>query len=629
MPALLVASAAILIASVIVALHLTPRGSVAFLLNVALLAMTFVAATIAIAGLLLRDFSAPVLLGLAVVWPVGSAVIGLRVRRTPVRWQERLAATLPTVREAVTDPPVALAAVLVLGTLAWRTFLATRLPVVDYDGWSYHLVFVDVWLQNDALTLVPQREWTSGYPAVMEFLTTWLAAFTRTDALTGFVSVLPIPAAIAATTGLARFLGADRRRALLVGLLLGMTPAIVALAGTTYIDTASVAAVTATWWLGLRVIRGERDRSAALLLGIAGGLAFGAKGTNILLVTPILAVASLVLARELLDRWRGDRTIGSVVVRLALFAVPILLLGGSWYIKNLVVHANPLYPFAVGPFEGPNPLDILVWAPPELEGLGSMDQMLRSWAADWGLDRYVYNVRPGGLGRAWLAIVPIALAGMVVLLRQRRSFAVFGLVALPTLVTLLTAPNPWYARYTLFLPALALPFAAVAIDRLRPRLATLAGLGLVGLAAISLVFVNIRPNIDIRAGIPGSGRPPTPRQYLGFVLDPSEARRSQVGLRASCEGFGIIPAGERVVPGGFNLLHAAVGPNLDRILTDPIGGADDQAALVAAMRERGANWLVTGLANELARVAESAPETFVAHGEICQGARLWQLADPS
>jgi hypothetical protein len=102
-----------------------------------------------------------------------------------------------------------------------------------------------------------------------------------------------------------------------------------------------------------------------------------------------------------------------------------------------------------------------------------------------------------------------------------------------------------------------------------------------------------------------------------------------VSLRASCEGFGIIPAGERVAPGGFNLLHAVVGPNLDRILTDPIGGADDQAALVAAMRERGATWLVTGLSNDLAHVAESAPEAFVDHGEICQEARLWQLADPS
>ena len=46
--------------------------------------------------------------------------------------------------------------------LAWRTLLALRLPVVDYDGFSYHLVFVDVWLQHDALRLVPHRIWVGG-----------------------------------------------------------------------------------------------------------------------------------------------------------------------------------------------------------------------------------------------------------------------------------------------------------------------------------------------------------------------------------------------------------------------------------------------------------------------------------
>ncbi|TMC61233.1 MAG: hypothetical protein E6J17_08770, partial [Chloroflexi bacterium] len=93
-------------------------------------------------------------------------------------------------RAALVDPAVAIAALLVVATLAWRTLLALRLPVVDYDGWSYHLVFADVWLQHNALVLVPQRPWTAGYPADAELLTTWLMAFTRSDALAGFTSLL-------------------------------------------------------------------------------------------------------------------------------------------------------------------------------------------------------------------------------------------------------------------------------------------------------------------------------------------------------------------------------------------------------------------------------------------------------
>ena len=69
----------------------------------------------------------------------------------------------------------------------------------------------------------------------------------------------------------------------------------------------------------------------------------------------------------------------------------------------------------------------------------------------------------------------------------------------PAWLTLATMPMPWYARLTLFVPALALPLAAVALSALRPHVATIGGLALVGLAAVSLVHANVRPNINIRA----------------------------------------------------------------------------------------------------------------------------------
>jgi len=624
MPALLIASAAVLVAAVIVAAHLRPRGTVAFVLAVALLADAMIVSTIGVAGLLVRSLSPGVLLASAVAWPLAAVLVARRIRRTPVRWRERSRSSIATVLSTFAYPPVAIATLLVVGTLAWRTFLALRLPVVDYDGWSYHLVFVDVWLQHNALTLVPQRPWTAGYPAATEMLTTWLAAFTRTDALTGFTSLLPIPVAIAATTGLARFLGADRRRALLAGLLFGMTPALVALAGTTYVDAASVAAVTATWWLGLRAVRGERDRSAALLLGIAGGLALGTKGTNVLLVAPILAVAGLVLVRDLVVRRAGTHTPAVVMGRLALLALPILLLGASWYAKNLVVFGNPLYPFAVGPFHGPTSFTEFAFVPPQLEGRSWIGQVAASWIADWDQNRYMYNVRPGGLGRAWPVVLVLAVGELLVLVR-RRQVAALGLVVLPATVTLLTMPMPWYARLTLFVPGVALPLAAVSLSSLRPRLATLGGLVLVGLAAVSLVFANARPNIDIRAAFPEGSGWPAPGRYVEYLLDPSEARRLGVSLRADCSGFSIIPPGARVAPGGFNLLHAVVGPDLDRILTDPLGPVSGPDTLAAAMRAVGAAWVVTSSGGGMDAVAESAPALFIPHGEICQGGRLWQL----
>jgi 4-amino-4-deoxy-L-arabinose transferase-like glycosyltransferase len=550
-----------------------------------------------------------------------AALAGARLRREPVRVRARWTGGVASLRSTLTDPAVATAALLVLGTLAWRTLLALRLPVVDYDGWSYHLVFVDAWLQHDALVLVPQRPWTAGYPAATELLTTWLAAFTRTDALTGFTALIPIPLAIAATTGLARSFGADRRRALLAGLLFGMIPALVALAGTTYVDAASVAAVLTTWWLGLRVVRGERDRSAVLLLGIAAGLALGTKGTNVLLLAPVLAVAGLLLLRDVAVRRAGERGVGPALGRLALLLLPVLLLGASWYLKNLVVHGNPLYPFAMGPFAGPTTLAEFAFVPPELEGSSWIGQLARSWLADWDLARYPYNVRPGGLGRAWPVILALAIGGGLLLVRRRQALAL-SLVVLPAVVTLAVMPMPWYARLTLFVPGVALPLAAVALGALRPRLALAGGLGLVGLAAVSLAFANIRPNIDLRPASPGVA---SAREYLGLVLDSDAARRSNVSLRAECAGFDVIPAGARVAPGGFNLLHGVVGPAFDRILTEPLGPVSDPASLAAAMRAQDASWLVTSAGGGIDAMAQAAPDLFLGHGEVCQGGRLWQL----
>src|SRR5436190_9264865 len=206
---LLVASLALLLAAVLIAAQMPDRGMVALLLSVSLLAQGMVVATVGFAGLVIRDLSGTTLLVLTFVWPIAAAA-ALYVRRRTIKLRQRLVIGWRNIRAALDSPPVMLAALLVAGTLAWRTFLALRLPVVDYDGYSYHLVFLDVWFGNNAIVNVPQRPWTAGYPADTELLTTWLAAFTHTDSLTGFTSLLPIPGLMVATTGLARSFGAER-----------------------------------------------------------------------------------------------------------------------------------------------------------------------------------------------------------------------------------------------------------------------------------------------------------------------------------------------------------------------------------------------------------------------------------
>ena len=344
------ASIALLVAATLISCLLPRRGAVAWLLSLGIFAWGMCVTTVAMAGVVVRDLSGPTLFLLSCTWLAVAGIIFWR-RGHPSVWLP-LRAGLRATWRALAWAPTAAAAVIVVLSIATRAFLAVRLPVADLLGWQYHLVFVDVWLQANRIVGVPQNKWTDGWPATGELLTTWLAAFGRSDALTGFTGLLPIPIAMVGCIGLARSFGASRGTALLAGLLLGMTPAMLALAGTTYVDTAFTAAVVAAWWYGLRMIGGERDASAALLFGIATGLALGIKGTSFILVLPVLAGVGTLLLVDAVRGMSGPVRRWAPWLSIAAMAVPVLMLGASWYLKNLLVHGNPVYPIGIGPFEG-------------------------------------------------------------------------------------------------------------------------------------------------------------------------------------------------------------------------------------------------------------------------------------
>jgi len=622
--ALLVGSAGVLAASIVAAAHLRPRGALAFLLAVGLIAWASVELVVGFAGLVLRNLSPAALLATTFAY-LAVVLLAARRHRMSRPMRTSLRAWGVAIREAVTWAPAALATVLVVASLAWRVVLAVRLPVVDIAGWQYHLVTVDVWLQSNQIDRVAQNAWTDGWPAAGELLTTWLAAFTRTQALAGFTGLLPIPLGMVAVAGLARAFGAERRPALLAGLLFGMTPALVALAGTSYPDPATTAAVLAAWWLGLRLFR-EWDRATALLFGMAAGLAAGTKDTSLFLILPIVGAVVVAAGWEVIAgdgpgaRWR--RLLSPAAQRLGLSLLGFMVLGGLWYVKDLLIHGNPLYPIGIGPFPGLPREAFFENVPPKLVGLTWIEQVSRSWTADWHLTQYLYNVRPGGFGRAWLAIVPLALAGTALLWRSRR-WGALSLVVGAAVVGYVVLPSAWYARYTLFLPGLALALAAVALGRLRARPASLAGLLLVGLAAISLAAANLAPNISIP--LP-HGRLARVTGYVAFVLTASDAQRARVDLAEDCRPFDALPPGDTVaVSRSYSIPHAAVGQELQRTLAQSFDDPTSDADLLSLMRARAAQWLVTNRDDGTNGIALADPAHFVAHGPVCNKGFLWQF----
>lgn len=611
MALLILAGTALLFTAVRLASRLPDRGLLAWLLAVGLLAWASAVGSVLVAGTIVRQLTPAVLLLVAVGWALAAEL--LWQRHPPRRpWNRSWRLTRDWL------PVVALAAV-VLASWAWRLVLAVRLPVLGVLDWQYHLVTVEVWLQAGHIVRVAQNTWTDGWPAAGELLTTWLAVFTHSDRLTGFTSILPVPIAVIATAGLARVFGAGRQTAATVGLMVGCLPALLAMAGTAYVDSAAMASAAATWWLGLRMIRGERA-AAAVQFGIAAGLGLGTKGTNLLLLAPILVAVAALLVREAWQRRAHRRAMASSLATVSSALVPFLVIGASWYIKNLLLHGNPLYPVAIGPLAGPSSIGTfgVPPKPPQIDGLPAVFALVRSWVADWAPTGFRYNERLGGFGLAWVPVLGLGLAGAV-LLARRRSYAALALVVAPVAVTLILLTSRWYARYTLFMPLVALALAAVALD-LAPRgWRTTAITALVVLSVVSSVLTNVHPNVPT-----GDGELLSPDAYLALVVGGSHRERMNIGRRAACAGLRDVPRGARVVVArNYFLPHAAAGPRMNRILTAALPLLRTSAKLRRAMDARHATWLLVNRATDADRAA-ARDRAFIDYGPVCANGHLWR-----
>ena len=229
---------------------------------------------------LVRDLSATsiTLVSLLAFVPVGVALLRLRRARSSVSASppgtRRLA---PRLGEVIGWWPALLATVLVVATLIWRTLIALRLGVLDYDGFLYHLVTADVWLQANALVDVPQNRWAAGYPHNGELLVTWLMAIVHSDALAALASVISVPLLTLGVAGLSRYLGASRLVAVFAAALVSLMPVVQWTTGTSHVDSLAVGELAMAWWFGLLVLNGRRDFGTLAVFGIAAGLAMGTK----------------------------------------------------------------------------------------------------------------------------------------------------------------------------------------------------------------------------------------------------------------------------------------------------------------------------------------------------------------
>lgn len=450
------------------------------------------------------------ILAAATLLAAGLAGLGCAIR-VPLPRRKDMRAILAPLFEFMAElraPGWTLAA---MGALAAGAFLllGIRLPVLDYDGLSYHLGLALHIAQDGDFRYYPgESGYTNHFARGVELLMAKTILATGGFHLVNAVQWVLLPVLVPAGYAAGRALGLDRTHAA-VGAFLPLTvPVILYQTSIAYVDLFS----TGFFAAGLFAVLGARGRGVGpgrvLWMFACAGLAMAAK-FNAAVLAPLLGVVALLA-------W-GWRPLFGTRRALAVTAMGFMLaacVGTPWLVRNWMGWGSPLYPFGVEVAgvtlaEGVFPLDAarrmaeagdlydmplrektwLSWSRIDIESwsrLGFLGWELRSVPLS-ELQDHTFGHRGdeqmGGFGLAWLlflfpsmlalavwAVVEGVRGGAKLELGNPRGGPRWELLAAAAPVAAyLLIVAPWWTRFSIFMPLLgAVCFAAVA-ERLRRR----------------------------------------------------------------------------------------------------------------------------------------------------------------
>jgi hypothetical protein len=286
--------------------------------------------------------------------------------------------------------------------------------------------------------------------------------------------------------------------------------------------------------------RAGSELSSLVVAGLAAGLAVGTK--------PSFALLALVLTFAVIFLAKGRRWLATLA-----WGIPLVLGGGFWYARNLLLAGTPMptVDIGIGPISLPSA---------DAPTLGRVDQTVAQYLTDSDVWRSYFH--PGlavGLGSLWRAIVALALAGAVlaVVSRRERALRMLGLGAIGFLISYTITPQtaggpdgPVLFLFNLRFVAPGLMLGLVllaclpAFGRFRPRVALVALL-----AALAVLTAADTAEWPTRAG-------PLTLLLVAVVLvfaryaSPAAmhpvASRASVALGVSLAAVALIAAGWRV-----------------------------------------------------------------------------------
>lgn len=511
---------------------------------------------------------------------------------------------LPIRDEAYYLAPSAILVLFLLGSVLFS--LQQVRPA--FDALGGHLPVAVQWLQAGNIRFMPYVTPLSvqgQYPANGELIDLWLTLPVHRDFLIQLAGLAGLGMTIAGVMMAVRELGGRWPSAIAWALVVPTLPKVFTeLIGTNMDDLLLVGSVAL---MAAFVARHRRlgDTGSVVMAGLAMGMAVGTRYAGLVVVPPLV----LVLAGQVLSRKPGP---GRLAAQAAGAGGMVILAGGYWYARNLLITDDPVYPqdipgHAVQATEkalfplfrsyanlGFDPHDWIKGVEFLLQGYGPLALLLLGgallppvltltrrerdlpavmWSLLPALGVLCFLFTPGGAGyqvggqlvpgiqshnlRYMLPILPysailLAVESSRLQLATERLIA-GGLTAAAVVAVLylgLYHPDlpAQFISAKMFVAATVIGVAALALVRRRPRPAVL----LAGAAVVAVAFAALSPTIASRYdGL---------RTVAGM---PYEDLRLKLGSNSS------------VAVAGFCRIYGLYGPELDRRV-EYLTGADDQ-----------------------------------------------------
>ncbi len=360
--------------------------------------------------------------------------------------------------------------------------LGARLPVVDYDGLSYHLSTAVHMAQDGDFRYYPgESGYVNHFARGGELLMALAIQLVGSLRFVNAVQWIMLPVIFFAVYGAVRGFGGRRASALVAASLPVVSPVILHQSKMAYADLFS-----AGWFaVGVCAVVGAATRRVSpvrvLWMFVAAGLCVSTKHNGAPLAL-LMGVSALVAwgPAVLLKPHKRTLTITAAAFGLS------LLIGLPWMARNLVNWGSPLFPFAVEVgertiFPGDFPMEATKWMASD-PGRPDLSEIEKLWVTFTNLDLesreragwFGGNIskfnkqelldeswgmrgdrKDTGFGAVWL------LAGLPCLLilplTTSRRFAVT--LTLSTIVALWITTSPWWARFALYI----VPMGAIAV----------------------------------------------------------------------------------------------------------------------------------------------------------------------